>query len=149
MLKYSFHSVSSTKALDTFIKSQSWGWKLAALLGSTVNNKPVRSARIKVHAGHNRLTVNYKDVVPMRKCLMILEGGDLVHRNRCQNCGSWDERQQLGRARMQGGVLWGMTVQGTESGAPSWDKANPSAQQEGACVKNVLNRPQLQAPCRV
>lgn len=85
MLKYSFHSVCSAKALDAFIRSQSWGWELAAPLGSTVNNKLVHSARIKVHTGHNRLTVNYKDVVPMQKCLMILEGGDLVHKYRCQN----------------------------------------------------------------
>lgn len=72
----------SAKVLEAFIKRQSWGWELAVPLGSTVNNKAMHSAHIKVHPVHNRLTVNYKDVVPKRRCLMIWEEGDLVHKNR-------------------------------------------------------------------
>lgn len=103
----------SAKALDVFIKRQFWGWELAAPLGSTVNNKPVHSAHIEVHPGHNRLTVNYKDVVPVHRCLLIWEGGGLVHKNRWQILWVVNKRDegQLPRARTQGGVLWGMAVE--------------------------------------
>lgn len=103
----------SAKALEAFIKRQFWGWELAAPLGSTVNNKPVHSAHIMVHPAHNRLTVNYNDIVPMHRCLMIWEGGGMVHQNRSQILWVVNKKDegQLPRAGTQGGMLWRTAVE--------------------------------------